>query len=186
MTKTKAANHQANTKRRSAQTKKNKQRNEELQTDLSVRSNKNKGITIPCTEEQYTEIIDLLWNGTSVIRKNRTIATILQTEANTGLRIGDVMRLTLDSIVFDNGKYRFHLYEHKTGKLRIFTVPNSVYNMLYRYAKANGIKPNELLFPMSVRNVQKKLNQVTDYLGYRYISSHSFRKFFRNTLLLGI
>ena len=163
---------------RKPQTKKRKRPVKELQTDLSMNADGNRGITIPCTEEQYTEIIKTLWYGTYTIRRNRTIAVILQTEANTGLRIGDVMRLTLDSIIFDNGRYRFHIQEHKTKKFRTFTVPNPVYNMLYRYAKANGIKPNALLFPMSVRNVQKKLDQVTDYLGYRYISSHSFRKFF--------
>ena len=159
--------------------KRKRKRPKELQTDISMATDRNKGITVPCTEEQYEEIIKTLWYGSYTIRKNRTVAVILQTEANTGLRIGDiVLRLRLSDIIFDNGRYRFHLREHKTGKLRIFTVPNPVYNMLWRYAKAHNIKQNEPLFNMTVRNVQKKLDQVTDYLGFRYVSTHSFRKFF--------
>lgn len=137
-----------------------------------------KGITIPCTDEQYEQIIEVLWNGTYTVRKNRTIAIILQTQANVGLRIGDIMGLRLDDFLLDNGRYRFHLKEQKTGKLRVFTVPTPVYNMLSHYAKAKGIKPDAKLFPMTIRNVQKKLDQVTDYLGYKYIGTHSFRKRF--------
>lgn len=171
---------QQRTKKETNETRKKRLQSQELQTDLSIRTDRNKGLTIPCTEEQYEEIIKVLWNGScsGLVRRNRVCAIILQTEANTGLRIGDVMRLRLCDIIYDNGRYRFHLTEHKTKKKRIFTVPTPVYNMLYRYAKANNIGNDELLFKMTIRNVQKKLDQVTDYLGYRYISSHSFRKRF--------
>ena len=150
----------------------------ELQTDISTRAERDRGITIPCTEKQYEEIIKTLWYGTYTIRKNRTVAVILQCQANVGLRIGDIMSLTLDSFIFDNGRFRFHMIESKTKKKRTFTVPTPVYNMLYRYAKANKIKSDERLFSMGIRNVQKKLAQVVDYLGYKYIGTHSFRKRF--------
>ena len=133
--------------------------------------------TIACTDEQYKEIIELLWNGTGIIRRNRTVAIILQTEANTGLRIGDVLKLRLNDIIRDGERYRFYMREHKTGKLRTFTVPDQCYRMLERYAKANDISPEDPLFKMTVRNVQSRLTTVTDYLGYKYIGTHSFRKY---------
>lgn len=150
-------------------------------TDISAKTERNKGITIPCTDEQYRQIIETLWNGSAggYIRKNRKIAILLQFQANCGLRIGDICNsITLNDIIYDNGRYRFHLREHKTGKLRVFTVDTRVYNMLYHYAKANGYKPNEPLFPMTVRNVQKCLEKVTDFYGMRFIGTHSFRKRF--------
>lgn len=140
---------------------------------------------IACTDAQYKEIIELLWNGSSpkgtgaLIRQNRVCAIILQVEANTGLRIGDVIRLRLNDVIFDGGRYHFYMREHKTGKLRTFTVPDQVYHMLEKYAKANGIAPDEYLFEgrMGVRNVQARLADVCDYLGYKYIGTHSFRKY---------
>ena len=139
---------------------------------------------IAATEEQYEEIIKLLWHGSNggavgaVIKPSKTIAIILQVEANTGLRIGDVLRLRLDDIIHDGNRFRFHMREHKTGKLRTFTVPDPIYHMLEKYANKNGISHDAPLFNMTVRNVQRKLDQVTDYLGYRYLGTHSFRKRF--------
>ena len=133
---------------------------------------------VAVTEEQYEDIIRTLWNGTGIIRRNRPIATVLQVEANTGLRIGDVLSLRLNEIIRDGTRWRFRKREEKTKKMRVFTVPDPVYRMLDKYARANGIGQDELLFPMTVRNVQKKLDQVTDYLGYANIGTHSFRKRF--------
>lgn len=138
---------------------------------------------IACTDEQYKEIIEILWNGSSpkgtgaLIRENRTIAIILQTEANTGLRIGDVLRLRLDDIIYDGTRYHFYMREHKTGKLRTFTIPDQCYRMLEKYAKAKEIPSDKPLFDMTVRNVQARLSDVCDYLGYKHIGSHSFRKY---------
>ena len=41
-----------------------------------------------------------------------------------------------------------------------------------------GISPEDKLFNMSERNVQKYLQKVAEYLGYENIGTHSFRKFF--------
>lgn len=137
--------------------------------------------TIATTEAQYEAIVRLLWDGTGpcgTIRANKTIATIIQVEANTGLRIGDVCDLRLNDIIRDGLRYRFNMRESKTGKIRTFTVPDPVYHMLEKYAKHNEIDPEEKLFKIGVRDVQRKLAQVTDYLGYHHISTHSFRKRF--------
>ena len=137
--------------------------------------------TIAATEQQYEAIVRLLWDGTGpcgTIRANKPIATIVQVEANTGLRIGDVVNLRLNDIIKDGLRYRFYMRESKTKKLRTFTVPDQIYHMLERYAKHHGKSPDDPLFDIGVRDVQRKLQQVTDYLGYEHISSHSFRKRF--------
>ena len=42
----------------------------------------------------------------------------------------------------------------------------------------NGFKPNERLFPITEREVQKQLKTVCDYLGYEGIGTHSFRELY--------
>ena len=134
--------------------------------------------TVAATTEQYEEIVRLLWEGTGIFRPQKTIATMIQLEANTGLRIGDIAHLRLNDIIRDGDRYRFYMREHKTKKIRSFTVPDPVYHMLEKYAKANGVGPEERLFNVGERNVQKKLQAATSFLGYKHISSHSFRKYF--------
>jgi len=46
------------------------------------------------------------------------------------------------------------------------------------YCLRNGIKQNELIFPITERAIQKQLAIVCDYLGYDGISTHSFRKWY--------
>ena len=43
---------------------------------------------------------------------------------------------------------------------------------------SNGIRRNDLMFPITERAVQKQLHIVCDYLGYEGISTHSFRKWY--------
>ena len=46
------------------------------------------------------------------------------------------------------------------------------------YCIENDIRPDERIFPITERAVQKQLKIVCDWLGYEGISTHSFRKFF--------
>ena len=46
------------------------------------------------------------------------------------------------------------------------------------WSRKHGIKPTDLLFPISERAIQKQLKIVCDYLGYEGISTHSFRKWY--------
>lgn len=130
------------------------------------------------SKEQFEQIIFTMKNGCSLFRPNIRIATILVTEANLGIRIGDVLNLRLDDIVLDGERYRLDIVEQKTGKKRKFTVPKEIHNYLQDYCLKNGIKPTEKIFDISERAVQKHLSKVCDYLGYEDISTHSFRKFF--------
>lgn len=133
---------------------------------------------VALTNEQYNTIISTIKNGTAAFRANARIAAVLTAEANLGMRIGDILRLRLSDIIKDGGRYRLNIVEEKTGKRRTFTVPAEVYGFLREYAARNGIADNDLLFPICAYAVQKHLKKVCDYLGYKNVSTHSFRKWY--------
>lgn len=130
------------------------------------------------TTDQYTTLIRTIKTGGGAFRANPRIAAALTAEANLGIRIGDVLKLRLSDIVMDGGRYRLNIREEKTGKKRTFTVPGEVYDFLSGYAEKNKIGKDDLLFPISVRGVQKHLKAVCDYLGFSNVSTHSFRKWY--------
>lgn len=130
------------------------------------------------TTEQYTTIIRTIREGRGSLRANPRVAAALTAEANLGMRIGDVLRLRLSDIVMDGGRYRLNVTEEKTGKRRTFTVPGDVYKFLSDYAASRGIHRDALLFPITVRQVERHLKAVCDMLGYQNISTHSFRKWY--------
>lgn len=130
------------------------------------------------TEEQYTEIITYLKSGFTGCRPNERVATALVLEANLGLRISDILKLRLCDIVRDGNRYRLEIVEKKTGKCRSFTVPLVIQQYIENYCLRNGIRRDELIFPITERAVQKQLAIVCDYLGCEGISTHSFRKWY--------
>lgn len=141
--------------------------------------------TVACTQEQYEKLITTIFQGIGgLVQPNPRVATILEVEANTGLRIGDVLSLRRGSIIKDGTRYRFDIEEQKTGKKRTFTVPNDVYIFIEDYCNIAGIPEGEIIFPVTVRAVQKHLQRVCELLGddYKHISSHSFRKFWGTNL----
>lgn len=134
--------------------------------------------TVAVTTEQYREIISTLRNGFAGCRPNERVATALMLEGNLGLRISDVLRLRLADIVRDGERYRLDIIERKTRKARTFTVPLALYQFIRCYCIDHGIGPEDVIFPISERAVQKQLKLVCDYLGFVGISTHSFRKFY--------
>lgn len=134
--------------------------------------------TIALTQEQYIEIIETIKNGFLSSKPNNRIATVLVLEANLGIRISDILKLKLNDIIIDGGRYRLNIIEKKTKKVREFTVPIEIYSYLQNYCLENKISPNEVMFPITERAVQKHLALVCDYLGLENISTHSFRKYF--------
>lgn len=134
--------------------------------------------TVALTTEQYKEIISTIKNGFLDHRPNERIATALMLEANLGLRISDILRLRLDDIVQDGGRYHLSITERKTGKSRNFTVPLALYQFIRCYCMDQGIAPDKTMFPFSERVVQKHLRNACDYLGIRGVGTHSFRKFY--------
>lgn len=163
--------------------------------------------TVALTKEQYTQIITALLNGIRFetsrdyfrcvdgkivsqnrplgmwrIEPNETVATMLQIEANTGIRISDVLRLRRGDIVKDGDRYRFDIKEKKTNKPRTFTVPAPVFMMIEKYCVDHSIEKGEKIFPYNeesgARGIQKIIKKIADYFGYENISTHSFRKYF--------
>ena len=143
--------------------------------------------TIALTEEQYKNIISTIRQGFvcadgHVVKGNNRIATALSLEANLGLRISDVLQLRLSAIIRDGDRYRLDIVEQKTKKKREFTVPTDIYIYIQNYALENNINPAAKLFDMGERAITKHLKLVCDYLGYKGIGSHSFRKYFATSI----
>lgn len=134
--------------------------------------------TTSLTTEQYEAIITTMKEGFAGFRPNERVATALVLEGNLGLRISDILRLRQNNIVLDGGRYHLEVVEQKTGKLRVFTVPLVIQQYIENYCLRNGIQRDQLMFPITVRAVQKQLAIVCDYLGYKGISTHSFRKWY--------
>lgn len=135
------------------------------------------------TEDEFYLIIETISQGFITdkgikIKPNHRIAVALTLQANIGLRIGDIVNLKLSDIVKDGNRYRLNIIEQKTKKSRTFTVPQDIYTHLQTFSLSNNIRPNQRLFDITVRQVQKHLQIVAEYLGLENIGTHSFRKFF--------
>ena len=137
--------------------------------------------TVALNEEQYITILETIKNGFEFngrkYKPNRQVLLALQLEGNLGMRIGDILDLRLNSIIKDGDRYVTNVYEEKTNKYRKFTVVEDIYEMIYKYFVSLNIRPNDKLFTISVRQVQRFLADVCKYLGYENISTHSFRKY---------
>ncbi len=135
------------------------------------------------TDDEFAQIIQTIQRGYITangkkIKPNIRVSVALTLQANLGLRIGDIINLKLSDIVKDGNRYRLDITEQKTGKKREFTVPNEIYTYLQSYALENSIRPNQKLFPITVRQVQKHLQITATYLNLENVGTHSFRKFF--------
>jgi len=132
------------------------------------------------TDEQFDTIIEILENGTSlgIIKPNKEIATILTVTGNCGLRIGDCLKLTMNSFIKEGSDYKYNIKEEKTGKTRSFVIPKEIYEILQNFANTKQLSFNDRLFKYTERNIQKKLKEIREYLGdeYKDVSTHSFRK----------
>lgn len=140
--------------------------------------------TVALTKEQYIEIIKTIKQGFLTCRPNQKVSMALILEANIGVRISDIIKLTLNSFIKDGNRYRLDIVEQKTGKKRTFTVPNELMQYIQQYCIDHRIKSNEIIIPLTERAIQKHLKQACDYLGYKGISTHSFRKFFATNIYI--
>ena len=137
--------------------------------------------------EQYLKIVETILSGFVCadghkVKPNKRIAAVLILEGNLGLRISDILSLSLSAIVKDGNRYRLDIIEKKTRKKREFTVPIEIYTYIQSYALENRINPNARLFPISARAVQHHLKLACEYLGYEKVSTHSFRKYFGTSI----
>lgn len=74
--------------------------------------------------------------------------------------------------------YRLEIVKQKTGKRRVFTVPLVIQQYIENYCLLHGIQRTDRMFPITERAIQKQLAIVCGYLGYKGISTHSFRKWY--------
>lgn len=135
------------------------------------------------TQDEYYLLIDTIRKGyTSTqgvkVKPNVKVSTVLVLQANLGLRISDVIKLRLSDIVKDGSRFRLDITELKTAKKREFTVPQEIYSYIQSYMLESGIKPNQQLFDIGIRAVQKHLRITARHLGLEGIGTHSFRKFY--------
>ena len=129
--------------------------------------------------EEVSEIITTLRSGYThkgvKHRSNYQVATILLLQANLGCRIGDIVHLTVENIVFDGETWRLDMEEEKTGKIRRFVIPSPVKDMIDEWCKMKCITSGRLFY-IEEPAVWKQLRAVTAYLGIKNVSAHSFRK----------
>lgn len=136
-------------------------------------------VTRAVSQEEYDKIITTLRVGYIhkgiKHRPNDQVAMILVLEANLGCRIGDIITLTRESFVCDNGIWKLNITEEKTKKRRNFIVPQPVKDYIDHYCECRGITEGRI-FNIESPAVWKQLRAVTDYLGLSNVSSHSMRK----------
>lgn len=139
-------------------------------------------------QEEFEMIIATIRQGFEydghIFKPNNRLATMLVVQANIGIRISDILKLRLNDIVYESGRYHLDIVEQKTGKARNFSVTSGLYEYIKAYASDSNIMPTATLFPVSERAVQKQLKIVADYLDIDNISTHSFRKFYATSIYL--
>ena len=134
--------------------------------------------SIPITETQHAEIMKAMNENTLFYKRNPQVIAILITESSTGLRLGDVLSLTLSQFRASDKGYRLKIKEKKTGKERDVPIPAELYAYLTEYAMSRGRKRDQTIFTLTPRAVTKYIKKVTDYLGLENVSSHSWRKMY--------
>lgn len=150
-------------------------------------SNKRKGKkTRPLQPDEFINIIKHLNTGfiyykngeEKVFRPKKYLALTFTIQATLGLRISDILKLTVS--VFQKGK--LETYEEKTNKLVYRDIPDNLIQIVLSYAVENNLKLNDKICPVKDRNIREQLSIVCNYLDYKDIGTHSFRKYFARTV----
>lgn len=139
----------------------------------------------PIEIDEYKRVINLMLTGfqytsegkNRAFRPNKQLALALQLQASLGLRIGDVLKLKVNS--FKNGK--LEIKEDKTDKLQYRDIDSDITNVVLQYALGKKLDKKDKLFDVGVRAIQKQLKIVCDYLDLDNIGTHSFRKLYAVT-----
>ena len=138
--------------------------------------------TRPITIDEYKTIMELLSTGFTYeeegknknFRPNSKMALALRLQANLGLRISDVLRLTVNN--FRGNKLEIN--EKKTGKLQYRDIDPNITNLVKDYAIENGLKGNDAILTITEKAIQKQLRIICNYLNLNNVSTHSFRKMY--------
>lgn len=185
-TKTEGANNNLEKKQREQiKLNENVENHEEIASESKRRNYKT---TRPLETNEYEEIINLCKLGFEYVdkksgrikkfRSNPSLAFALALQATLGFRASDIVNLKVD----DFNRSKFAIKEIKTGKWQNRDLNQQMYNKLLEYVVENNLDKNDFIYPNKVRNMQQQLKIITDYLGYKNIGTHSFRKLFAHTL----
>lgn len=109
--------------------------------------------TLAVNQDSYNRIIETIkdgYTGKDGIKHRPAphMACCLVIQANLGCRIGDILHLSLSSLVSDGDHYRLDIVEQKTGKARRHQVPEAVYSYIRAYCAENGINPERRIFQL--------------------------------------
>ncbi|MBQ3422406.1 MAG: tyrosine-type recombinase/integrase [Romboutsia sp.] len=152
----------------------------------SYEKSRQKKAARPLEKEEYDQIMNLCKSGfkyydngkTRTFRPNEQLAMTFLLQANLGLRISDVLKLTPSTLKND----KLEIVEKKTGKLQYRDINKNLKGIIYEYALEHNIKPDECIIKLKRRGVHKQLSIITNYLKLTNISSHSFRKLYSMTV----
>lgn len=142
----------------------------------------------PLTDQEFEQIIDLLKSGyigkdNVVHRPNPQAALAIWMEGVLGLRVQDCTKVTLSNFVRQNNKdWYIQIVEKKTGKRRNFYVTDEIKDNIFNYCIDNGIGRKEPIIKCGVRNIQKHLKAICEYLDLEMVGTHSSRKRFSNNI----
>lgn len=152
------------------------------------RLKKNHMATRPLDRNEYEEIIKLCNSGFKYIdkntgkertfRKNTSLAFAFVLQATLGFRASDIVNLK----VRDFSRNKFSVQEIKTGKWQNREINDHMYQKILEYSIENNLDKDDYIYPNKIRNMQQQLKIITDYLGYKNIGTHSFRKLFAHTI----
>lgn len=163
-----------------------KNSNDKKLNDKKISKSHQKKAARPLEKEEYDKIMELCKNGFKyddngkirTFRPNEQLAMTFLLQANLGLRISDVLKLTPSTLKND----KLEIIEKKTGKLQYRDINKNLKGIIYEYALEHNIKPDECIIKLKRRGVHKQLSIITDYLKLTNISSHSFRKLYSMTV----
>lgn len=136
----------------------------------------------PITNDEHAMIMQTMAETHVGIRPNPEIIHILTIECSTGLRLSDILSMTLSDFYLTDQGYRLKIREQKTKKERNVPIPLELHHYINEYAISKGRKRDETIFKLTPRAVTKYIKKVTDFLGLENVSSHSWRKLYALTV----
>lgn len=146
------------------------------------------GVVLPTvvpTPEQSRAVIDALASVGAVSDLMYTAAVALM--AGAGLRVGEVIGLRFRGL---DPEFRMLRFEGKGRKTREVPISEYVAERLRKYilarAGTGSLDPNELLFPTSVRSIQRAVKRGAETSGQdTRLHPHSFRHGFATAVYSG-
>lgn len=115
--------------------------------------------------------------------KNEKYYIMFRIGINVGLRVSDILKLTVGDI-----RLRDHvtIIEQKTNKHKRFLIPKTLQKELAAYIKSNNMEDEEYLIqsrkgdnkPISRVQAYRVLNDVANQIGLEEVGTHTMRKTF--------